>query len=64
MSSSSAPPKRFISTEAAAEYLDVNPRSIRNWIAQGKITGYRVGRLVKVDQNELDAFARPIPAAG
>lgn len=55
--------KRLTSVQAGAEYLDVNPRSIRNWIAQGRIPGYRVGRHVKVDLNDLDTFARLIPTA-
>ncbi|WP_425426456.1 helix-turn-helix domain-containing protein [Thermocrispum municipale] len=33
-----------MSLKAAAEYLDVSQKSVRNWIAQGRITGYRVGR--------------------
>lgn len=55
--------KRLASVKAGADYLDVSTRSIRNWIAQGRITGYRVGRVIKVDLVELDAFAKPIPTA-
>jgi excisionase family DNA binding protein len=38
----------------------VSLRTIREWIAQGKITGYRMNaRLVRVDLNELDAALQP-----
>jgi excisionase family DNA binding protein len=49
---------------AAAAYADVSTRTLRRYIAQGRLTGYRVGpRLVKVDLTELDPLARPIPTA-
>ncbi len=36
-------------------------RTLRRYIASGRLTGYRVGpRLVRVDLNELDANLRPI----
>lgn len=60
-----SPPQRLTSVANAAHYANVSPRSIRRWISQGLITGYRVGpRLVKVDLDDLDKLARPIPAAG
>ena len=41
--------------EAAARY-GVSPRTIRNWIAAGKATGYRLpGGHLRMDLNELDA---------
>ncbi len=44
---------------------DVDPVTIRRWIASGLIHGYRMGdRLVKVDLNEIEAKAiQVIPAA-
>ncbi|MEJ7831914.1 MAG: helix-turn-helix domain-containing protein [Nocardioides sp.] len=58
--------RRWASQQAAAEYAGVTDRTIRNYIARGELTGYRVGkgRLVRVDLNELDALLRPIPTAG
>lgn len=57
--------RRLSSISVAADYADVSTRSIRRWIAAGLIPGYRVGpRLVKVDLNDLDLIARPIPTAG
>jgi excisionase family DNA binding protein len=57
--------RRYASVAAAAEHADVNSRTIRRWIADGLITGYRVGgKLVKVDLDEIDRNAiKVIPAA-
>lgn len=64
MSTTEAPSVQLASTERAAERYDVHPRTIRRHIAEGTITGYRVGRLLKVDLIECDrVFLRPIPTA-
>jgi excisionase family DNA binding protein len=58
------PPRRLASLATAAAYADVSTRTLRRYISKGRLTGYRVGpRLVKVDLNELEALARPIPTA-
>lgn len=58
-------PRRLISLAAAAAYANVSTRTLRRYISQGRLTGYRVGpRLLKVDLRELDRLARPIPTAG
>ena len=58
------PPHRLASLATAAAYADVSTRTLRRYISQGRLTGYRVGpRLVKVDLTELEALARPIPTA-
>ena len=49
----------------AAERIRVNPKTIRRRIADGSLTGYRVGpRLIRLDPAEVDALLRPIPTAG
>jgi excisionase family DNA binding protein len=55
------PNKYLVSLAAAAEYADVNPRTVRRWIASRRITAYRVGpRLIKVDLNELETSFHPV----
>lgn len=56
---------RYASVNVAAEAYDVNPRTVRRWIADGLITGYRFGgKLVKVDLDEIDTnIVKVIPAA-
>lgn len=49
------PQRRLISTTKAAEYLDVTSGFIRLMIAEGKLRGYRVGRLIKVDAKDIEA---------
>ncbi len=57
--------RNLLSIAQAAEHIGVNPRTIRRRIADGCLTGYRMGpRLIRVDLNELDAILRPIPTAG
>ena len=48
--------RRYISISDAAEYLDVTTRTIRQMIADGRLTGYRSGpKLIRLDLNEIDA---------
>lgn len=57
--------RRLARINAAAAYSSVNPRTIRRRVADGSLTGYRLGaRILLVDLNELDALMRPIPTAG
>lgn len=56
---------RYVTQSAAAEYLNVTDRTIRNLIARGSLTGYRLGaRAIRVDRAELDALLTPIPTVG
>lgn len=58
-------PRELASIAVAAERYDVNPRTIRRRIADGTLTGYRIGRIIKVDLLEADeVMLRPIPTVG
>ena len=58
------PTPRIASIAAAAEHAGVAPKTIRRYIAAGRLTGYRFGpRLIRVDLDELEAMLRPIPTA-
>ena len=63
--STKAPLRRQpVSIAEAAEYLGVSTKTIRRYIAAGRLTGYRTGpRLLRVDHNELDGLMRRVPAA-
>jgi len=53
------------SLPSAADYARVSVKTIRRRIADGTLTGYRMGpRLIRVDLNELDAILSPIPTMG
>ena len=54
------PRRRYVKIAEAADYLQVTDRTIRQMIADGRLTGYRNGaRLVRVDLDEIDAAMRP-----
>lgn len=56
--------RRWASMQQAAEYTGVGLRTIREWITQGKITGYRMnGRVIRIDLNELDGAFEPFGGA-
>jgi excisionase family DNA binding protein len=57
----STPGRRYASLAKAAEYADCNERTLRRHIAAGELTGYRLGRVIRVDLNELDEWLTPIP---
>lgn len=59
------PQRRLAAVQDGASYAGVSTKTIRRWIANGVLPGYRMGpRLLKVDLNDLDALARRIPTAG
>ncbi len=57
--------RRIASINAAAEYAGVSTKTVRRYIASGRLTGYRIGpRLIKIDLAEVDALLSPIPTVG
>lgn len=58
-------PRRYVPTlgpiTEAAAFLDCHERTVRRMIAAGRLRGYRVGRHLKVDMNEVYALATPVP---
>lgn len=56
--------RRYASLQEAAVYMGVTDRTIRQWIAEGRITGYRINaRLIRVDLNEVDSAMEPFGGA-
>jgi excisionase family DNA binding protein len=57
--------RQLVSVAVAADHLGLSEKSLRRYIAQGLITGYRVGqrRLIRVDLNEVETrLLTPIPS--
>ena len=55
--------RRWAAQDEAADYLGIDPKTLRRMVAKGQVTGYRIGpRLIRFDLEELDALMRPIPA--
>ena len=56
---------KLISINDAAAYVGLDARTIRRYIAAGRLRAYRVGdRLIKVDQADVDKLIRPVTIAG
>lgn len=50
---------KWIGIEAAAEYLDVNKDSIRNWIKkESGIPAHKIGKQWKFKKTELDEWVK------
>jgi excisionase family DNA binding protein len=51
-----ADPRKNLTSQEAADYLNISLRTLRNWLSQGLIDGHRVGpRLLRFDADDLDA---------
>jgi excisionase family DNA binding protein len=51
-----------VSLIVAAGALGCSTKTVRRYIAEGRLTGYRMGpRLIRIDLNEIDALLSPIP---
>lgn len=53
-------PNDLISTTEAGKLLSLTPETIRQWVATGKVQGYRVGRLIKVSRAAVLSAVKPI----
>ncbi|WP_107656032.1 helix-turn-helix domain-containing protein [Nocardia suismassiliense] len=51
----------LISLKKAAALVDVEPKTIRNWISAGLLQGYKLNdQLWRVDRREVLDLARPV----
>lgn len=56
--------RNYVTQAQAAEYLGITPRTIREMIADGRLTAYRLGtRVVRLDLDEIDAAMTPVGGA-
>jgi excisionase family DNA binding protein len=51
--------ERLLTPEEAARILAVSPKSVREWLRQGKLKGVKVGRLWRIRERDLEAFLDP-----
>jgi excisionase family DNA binding protein len=47
--------QKLVPTADAAQRLKVTPRTIRRWLASGRLTGQRLGSILVVDDATVDA---------
>ena len=54
--------RRYETLQSAADRLAVDTRTVRRWIAAGRLKAYRTGpRLLRVDIDEVDSLLTPVP---
>jgi excisionase family DNA binding protein len=47
---------KWMSSDEAAAYLGVIPATLRRLINDGQLVGYRIGRVIRVQRTDIDAF--------
>ncbi len=58
-------PRQLKSIPDAAAYLQVSQKTVRRYIAAGRLPAYRAGpKFLRVDQADLDALLQRVPTAG
>ena len=46
--------ERFLTVADVAELLKLNQQTVRNWIDQGSMPAFRIGRRVRIKKSDLD----------
>jgi excisionase family DNA binding protein len=46
----------LLTTEQAAAILQLTPKTIKDWLRAGKLTGCKMGRLWRVREADLETF--------
>jgi excisionase family DNA binding protein len=55
-----APRRALLTIQQAADEINNSPKSIRRWIAQGRLRAVRVGpRAIRIDRADLDQLITP-----
>jgi excisionase family DNA binding protein len=58
-----APLPLLPSVKQAANYVGVDPKTVRRWISQGRLSAKRIGpRLIRLDRDEVLQLGRPVGA--
>ncbi len=57
------PDQRWLSVPEAAEYLGIKPDTVYAWIHQRGLPAHRIGRLRRIDREEIDAWVKSGGAA-
>ncbi|MGD0153295.1 MAG: helix-turn-helix domain-containing protein [Thermacetogeniaceae bacterium] len=50
--------KRLLTVNEAADFLRVQPRTIRKWLREGKLLALKAGRLWRIEVDALSAFVK------
>jgi uncharacterized protein len=47
--------ERALTVEQAAEYLQLSPYTVRQWLREGKLPGRKIGRAYRIMESDLEA---------
>ena len=47
---------RWMGTQEAARYLGITPRTLYRFIDEGRLPAYKMGRVIRLKADDLDAF--------
>jgi excisionase family DNA binding protein len=56
--------EQMLTTAQVAEKLQVTQKTVVGWIQAGKLTAYKLGRLWRIRENDLEAFLEERKAEG
>ena len=58
------PAPEWLTLRDTAERLQISEKSVRRWIADGRLKGVRIGpRMIRVDAASVAALAQPLTVA-
>lgn len=49
----------FLTVAEAAEYTKCGPRTLRRRVAEGRLTAYRSGKMIRYKRSDLDQMFAP-----
>jgi excisionase family DNA binding protein len=47
---------RFLTPEEVADHLAISPRTLKEWLRQGKMKGFKAGSLWRISSGDLKEF--------
>jgi len=50
----------YCTIKEVAEIVGVHPNTVRNWIDNGDLKAYKLGKVVRIRKEDLEAFAKEI----
>lgn len=57
MTNKSSTTLRFFTVDEVAAAMAVSPKTVRRWIEQGDLHAHRVGRLVRISDDDIRTFS-------
>jgi excisionase family DNA binding protein len=51
-------PEKWVNIEDVAEHLSLSKDTVRNWMKEGRLPQYKVGKMYKFKLSEIDELVR------